>query len=666
MTLTIPDSFLNASEATWLEMVDRALKGTERSRLVGLTEDGQEIEPLYARRHEGAPYQMRPAQKRWDIVQRIDRVDPKGANGQILEDLQGGASGLELVFATSTAAGGLGIHLDDLSGMQTLLDGVLLDLVQLRLIAGHEGTAVLSLLIAYAERSKIDAATLNVNAGIDYLGWLAMRGKCRTAIAEVEARVADATGYFESAGLRGELFLADGRIWHGAGATQAEELACAFATAVHYMRVLENAGVAPESWAQRVGFTLVADTDQLGTIAKARAARRIWASLLEACDLQQQRMNLHMQTSYRMLTRNDPWVNMLRSTVAAFSAGIGGADSITVLPFTQAIGLPDGFARRLARNTQSILLEESNLHMVADPSAGSGAIEARTDGLVAATWEKLQQIDAEGGLLQSLTNGKVQARIQASRERRQLDVALRRRPITGVSEFPDLNEKGVEVLDERPSDVSRVAHDLTLPPAGSGQLFRYCVDAGLNGTTLPEINEALPQRGECEPIEVMREYRLSEGFEELRDVAASAAETRPVVFLACLGSRAQFAARASWVSNAFATGGLTLLGGAETTDIEALMDAFRGSGAKIACIVSSDKVYEVRAAEVARELAAAGAIHLYLAGKPGDHEEEWRAAGVGTFVHAGCNLLDVLKNVHQRLGLVSELESTPVNQEISL
>lgn len=665
MTLTIPDGFLNADEATWLEMVGRALKGAERSLLVGMTEDGQEVEPLYGRRHEGAPYQLRPAQKRWSIVQRIDRVDPKAANEQILEDLEGGASGLELVFATSTTAGGLGIYLDDLSGMQTLLGGVLLDLVQLRLTAGHEGTAVLSLLMAYAERSKIDPATLNINAGIDYLSWLAMRGRCQTAVSEVEARVADATGYFESAGLRGELFLADGSIWHRAGATQAEELACVFASALHYMRVLENAGVAPESWARRVGFTLVADADQLGTIAKARAARRIWASLLKTCGLPQQHMNLHMQTSYRMLSRNDPWVNVLRSTVAAFSAGVGGADSITALPFTQALGLPDGFARRLARNTQSILLEESNLHMVADPSAGSGAIEARTDGLVAAAWEKLQQIEEEGGLLQSLINGQVQTRISASRERRQLDVSLRRKPITGVSEFPDLNEKSVDVLDERPPDVSGVRHDITLPDAGSGQLFRYCIDACLTGTTMPEINEALPRRGECEPIEKMRECRLAEEFEELRDVAASAAETIPVVFLACLGSPAQFAARASWVTNAFAAGGLVSTGRGGVTSTEELADAFKESGAKIACIVSSDKVYATRAVEAAKVLTAAGALHLYLAGKPGANEEDWRAAGVGTFLHAGCNLLDVLKGAHQRLGLESELVSSPIYQEVS-
>ena len=191
-------------------------------------------------------------------------------------------------------------------------------------------------------------------------------------------------------------------------------MACAFANAVYCLRFLERAGIDPSDWADWINFTLIAEADQVGTIAKARAARRIWARILDACGLPQKPMSLHMQTSRRMMTSNDPWVNLLRTTVAAFSAGVGGADSVTVLPFTMAMGLPDGFARRLARNTQAMLIEESNLHQVADPSAGSGAIEARTDGLVDATWAQLQEIEAEGGIWKSLVDGKIQSRIAVS------------------------------------------------------------------------------------------------------------------------------------------------------------------------------------------------------------------------------------------------------------
>jgi methylmalonyl-CoA mutase len=659
MPLILPEDFLSFDEKAWLEAVDGALKGAPRSRLTGRTDDGLAIEPLYRQRSDARPLATRKAQTPWAIIQRIDLPNPSAANAQILEDLKDGADGIEIVLATSAISGGQGVRVDDLSGMEQLFDGVLLDLIRLRLGAGHETSSIVTMLLAYADRKGIDPATLRVSAGLDLFGWVARRGQFRSDFERVEDRVFDLLHFLKGQNLRYEFFCADGRVWHGGGATPAQELACAFASALYCLRFLERTGIDPAEWSDWINFTLIADADQVGTIAKARAARRIWARILDACGLPQNPMSLHMPTSRRMLTANDPWVNLLRTTVAAFSAGVGGADSVSVLPFTMAMGLPDGFARRLARNTQSMLIEESNLHQVADPSAGSGAIEARTDGLVEAAWTQLQEIEAEGGIWKSLVDGKIQSRIAVSLASLQKAVATRKRPITGVSEYPDLKETPVPVLDDTLDDVAPLNHHVDLPPPGKGERTAAMKQAFDGGASLAVAIATHPHAEKPVLIDKVPQIRLSEPFEELREAAAvSRAGTPPIVFLACLGPLAQFTARATWTSNVFAAGGIASVGGEAQPGIEELVAAFKASGAKLAVLVSSDKVYESDAEEAARALKGAGADYLYLAGKPGEMEEKLRIAGVDTFVYAGCNVLDLLHEAQARIGLVDIEEVT--------
>ena len=231
----------------------------------------------------------------------------------------------------------------------------------------------------------------------------------------------------------------------------------------------------------------MADADEFLTVAKLRALRRLWARVEQACGLEPKPIRLHAETAWRMTTRRDPWVNMLRTTVAAFSAGIGGADAITVLPFTAALGLPDAFARRIARNTQLILLDESNLARVADPAAGAGGFEALTDALCEKAWALFQEIEREGGILESLKGDKLQARIAAVRAQREKAVATRKEPITGTSEFPNIGEADVSVLlCDAPSERA-----LAPPPVrrggGGGVSDRLARPDGAQGATLPQL-----------------------------------------------------------------------------------------------------------------------------------------------------------------------------------
>ncbi|WP_422038142.1 methylmalonyl-CoA mutase family protein [Roseibium sp.] len=650
LSFTGPENFTPSSEESWWDLVDKALKGVPREKLFGATEDGLPIAPIYPRRTDSPARNLRARRDGWTVMQRIDIPDPAAANAQILEDLEGGADGLELVFSAGETAGGAGIAAADLKQLETLLRNVLPDLVRIRLDAGEGTPQAMALLLAYLDGQGTDLAAIDVSSGHDPLAWSAARDAGSSSREAVLRQCADlAVSVIGTGAANGSVrtMQADGLVWHNAGATQAQELGLVLASATAQLRALSETGVPVESWAEFISLTLAAEADQFGTIAKARAIRALWSSVLDGAALPQTAANLDMCTSYRMLTRNDPWVNLLRNTVAAFAAGIGGADSVCVLPHTLAVGLPDAAARRLARNTQAILQEESSLAKVLDPAAGAGAIEDRTERLSETAWGFFQKIEAVGGLAEALDKGFVQDTIAKARAERSKDVARRKRPVTGVSEFPNLAEKPVSVLTAgAPARSGGTAVDMTtLPETGSGLWSRALKQAFLEGKCAPDLSGPASATG-------LSVARLSEPFEALRDMSVRFEKQtgkQPAVFLATLGSPAQFAARATWSTNAFAAGGFKAIEAGEVASLADLAAAYTKSGASLACLVSSDGVYETMAVEAAAALKAAGARHLFLAGRPGELETGLKNAGVDSFLFAGADLLALLTEAHRKL-----------------
>jgi methylmalonyl-CoA mutase len=357
----------------------------------------------------------------------------------------------------------------------------------------------------------------------------------------------------------------DGTAVHDLGATDAQELGYTLAVGASYLRELTGAGLDVTGAAALLEFRYAVTDEQLTSIAKLRAARRLWHRVLElsgAPDASGQVQ--HAVTSLPMTAKYDPWVNLLRGTVAAFAAGVGGAASVTVLPFDAAIGLADGFSRRIARNTSSLLVHEAHVARVTDPSGGSFAVERLTDDLAHSGWARFQEIEAEGGVLASVsaTNGGLLDRItHQAVEPRQRQIATRRRPLTGVSEFPHLHE---QLPERRPL------------PDGSAQVARYAAD-----------------------------------FEALRDDPA----TVPV-FLATLGTIAQHTARAGFAANLLAAGGVDTVAAGATRGVEDLLAAYDGQ--PVVCLAGSDPTYAAWGADAATALREAGARYLVLAGKPGE------------------------------------------------
>jgi len=424
----------------------------------------------------------------------------------------------------------------------------------------------------------------------------------------------------ETHGFRGPFAVADGRVVHNAGGSETQELAYVLSVAVSYLRTLVQSGMTLEAARRAIFLRLSADADQIITIAKFRAARKLWARIEEACGLAPEHIFISAETAWRMMTKHDPWVNMLRGTIAVFAAGVGGADAVTVLPCTNALGLPDRFARRIARNTQLILLEESNLARVADPAAGSGGVEELTKQLCSGAWSLFQEIEKTGGIWNALQSGLLQKKVAAVVATRDKAIATRKEPLTGISEFPNIHESPVSVLP--------------VPPAA-------------------------PKAGKT-AVEPLKPIRLSESFERLRDASDRAfaqAGARPKIFLANLGRIAEFNARATFAKNFFEAGGVEAVsndgfaGEDGKTDLAALVAAFKASGAKLACLCSSDKVYPVEAVAAAQALAAAGATTIYLAGRAGDLEAALKEAGVKNFIFVGCDALATLGAALELIGL---------------
>jgi methylmalonyl-CoA mutase len=451
-------SFPEFGVERWRALAEKALGGASfEEALVSRTEDGIRIDPLDLRVRDAA---LRGARARpeapWAALQRIDDPDPQRANRQALEDMSQGAAGLALVFEGAPNAFGFGLPARP-EALAVALHNVPLSNVSLRLDVHPASRASVDWLFAYLIKRRADPARLGLSFGIDPAAIFAGTGRLKMSIEALKASMPQSLAHFFGLGLPGILLEGDGRVFHNAGATQAQELGVAIASAVWYLRMFEEARQPLVYAAPHIGFSLAVDQDQFGSIAKLRALRTLWARVAEACSIRPASVSLHAETSYRMMTRMDPETNILRNTIAAFAAVVGGADSIAILPHTIAHGLPDAFARRIARNTQSILASESHVGFVADPTAGSGAVERLTDALCEAAWLEFQTIEKEGGILYSLQQGSLQSRIAAARERRARSYREGERHLVGTTLHPLAAEKEVAMLAAAPRTVEEEA-----------------------------------------------------------------------------------------------------------------------------------------------------------------------------------------------------------------
>ncbi|MGA3138985.1 MAG: methylmalonyl-CoA mutase subunit beta [Xanthobacteraceae bacterium] len=604
-TVPLASDFPEATRDDWARIAQAVLKGAPLERLVSTTYDGISIEPLAPRRGDAGPLVIRRGATAWQALARIDQIDPAIANESALEELNGGANGLWLVFEGAIGDYGYALPADD-TALARILDGVDLTAgISVELDLSPHAAAAIDAALAKGLAARPGAANLRI--GHDPLGAATLANSAPRPWSEEATHFGRRAAALTRTGFGGKLAAADGRVIHNAGGSEAEELGYVLSVGIAYLRALESGGLALDAARRLLFFRLSADADQFLTIAKFRSLRKLWARIEHACGLAAEPIFVSAETAWRMMTQRDPHTNILRETIAVFSAAAGGADAITVLPFTAAREIPDDFARRTARNTQLVLADEAFLAKVADPGAGSGAIETLTDQLSRAAWALFQEIEMAGGAAAAIETGLIQNKVAAVRAKRGIAVARRRDALIGATLFPDLAE--------------------TEPSIGQARRAR----TDLNGKPLAPI-------------------RLAEPFEALRDISdrmAKASGQRPKIFLANLGTAAEFTARGTFAKNFFEAGGIEAVGG--EGDAQGLASAFTASGAALACLCSTDDRYDKEAAAVAQALKMAGAKYIYLAGRPGERENAFKSAGVQAFIYDGCDVLATLRHAYDIL-----------------
>lgn len=457
-----------SAEAAWTAAVARVLKSAGDGTLVpARSADGIAVGPLYPAA-DGAVL-ARAGAGPTTVLARADHPDLDDANALAREDLGNGAGGLALTVEGAATARGFGMRVRSGDELTRFLDGLGDRPIAMRLeaapFAGRDGRAGLA---RWAARQGAGA---KVALGLDPVGDMARTGTAplpwsRDAGPTLSGELVADVAALRETGCAGSILSSDGRPYHEAGASEAEELAAVVGTALAYWRALEEAGLDPGETRDALAFTLVADTDLLLTLAKLRALRLLWASVEAACGLTPAPLRLHVETAWRTQSRRDPYTNLLRGAIAAAAALIGQADSLTVLPFTLVLGLPDPFARRLARNTALVLIEEAELGRVQDPGAGAGAVEALTEALCQAAWSVLQDIEAGGGLPAMLSSGAWQRRLAATRQDRATALREGRMTIVGASRFTSDHRAGPLVLRPAPPSCSAL-EEKSFPPLPS-------------------------------------------------------------------------------------------------------------------------------------------------------------------------------------------------------
>ncbi|MBY0311234.1 MAG: acyl-CoA mutase large subunit family protein [Phycisphaerales bacterium] len=697
--LHIAEEFPDLPIDRWRELVEADLVGSSPAtgdpkalferKLVSHTYEGLYVQPLYTERDwpsasrvtgsSGVAPWIRGSsalgnvQNGWDIRQEHAAADPVELNANLLEDLHGGVTS---VLLRLDAAGRSGCDADEphvrnivaIDGCSlssppdwdAAFKGVHLGMIGVSLQAGAAFVPAAAQLMALWERSRVSPDTARGAFHADPLAVLVRDGQVPVPVEGLLHQMADLASFTASRYPKVTSIRVGTAPYHHAGATATQDLAFSMATGVEYLRALTRAGLSVDAASNQMVFSFAVGCQFFLATAKLRAARRLWGRIVECSggSPHAQSMHMHVRPSKRVMAHRDPWVNILRNTACVFAAGIAGAESIGSEPFDCVLGSPSELARRIARNTHHMLMDEAHLHQISDPAGGSWYLEKLTDELAEAAWIIFQDIERRGGMLACLRSGWVHPQIDTSYASRVHNISTRKDPVLGVSEFANPLEQRptprvVDLDAVRAAGMRRVlAHrssrnavPRSIDRSGQlGSLSRTALDAALAGATIGEIARSLWNGAPAQTLESgpLAAHPYAEPFEHLRDQAdAIAAECghRPSVQLLTLGTIAEHGARVAYARNFFQAGGFAV------RTIDRPSDAHQGG---IVVVCGHDTQYSNGLAEqAARELSAAGARTIVLAGIPGTAEREsaYRSAGIDRFIFVKCDVVRTLSEL---------------------
>lgn len=699
--LNLPDDFAVPTYEQWKAQVEIDLKGAPfEKKLITQTYEGIPLNPIYTSKDtENLPHiKNTPGYNNyvrgtktsgylnncWEVSQELPYALAEDFNAALADDLKRGQTAINLSLDTATIlgldadyakpeqVGDTGVSISGLKSFERSLNNIDIEKYPLHVKAGFSAFPLISVFDAYVKSHKINLLNVKGFIAADPVGYLAVNGSLPIDFDFAFDKLKITTEYFSNNKSAVRTVLTDGYAYNNSGASAVQELAFTLATAVEYLEQLTERGIDVNTAASAIQFSFGVGSFYFMEIAKLRAARILWKNIVEhfGGNEEAQKMNIHAKTSKYNQTIFDPYVNLLRTTTEAFSAVVAGVDSLTTSPFDEVYGQPDEFSRRISRNTQIILKEESHLDQLIDPAGGSFYVEKLTAEVAEAAWKLFQTVEDKGGIISALKDGFVQAEIKKVADDRKKDFAKRKTVIVGNNMYANVKEEllGFRKTDNKAVYAKRAEYLQKFRVSASNEknakildklnsllndrsveAINIASDAILEGATIGEITKAA--RASVDPsftIEKLNLHRASELFEELRLNAAKLPNRK--LFLANMGPVSQHKGRADFSRGFFEVGGFDVIypDGFKTTDEAA--EAAINSGAKLVCICSTDDTYPELVPAFVKSLKEKNpSVTVILAGYPKEQIEAHKASGVDEFIFMGADVYAILSALQKKL-----------------
>jgi len=701
------EEFPDSTQPEWRSAAEKLLKGKPFDKVMRHKSlEGIEFEPIlwkdvlddlpetkalpgfdgYLRGTHAAGYTTNP----WEIAQSLPYGLPSEFNRIAQEDLICGQNALNVTFDLATLngmnpdkanpgeVGACGLSLTCLKDIEVAFDQIIPDAVSFHLNTGCAGLNIAALFFAWLNRQNIQPELINGSFNMDPLATLAASGNLPATLEQLLDEQAALANYCVQQAPGICSVGVSTMPYHKAGASSVQELGSALATGVFYIRQMLERGMEIDTAAQQIRFSLTIGPDFFVEIAKIRSVRVLWARVVEAFggSNNAQKIKLHVRTGLNNKTQNDPYVNMLRTSMEALGGAIAGIDSLCIGHFDETRRLPDTFSRRISRNTHLILQEECELTGVVDPAGGSWTIEWLTDKIGQAAWSFFQEIESTGGIERALGLGFIQEKIAETAAEREKRFNHRRISLIGTNVYPNVDETPLEpntpdytqLHKTRVREVvaarSTFSNDIhakreqvfkTIVEASRDQWLPLLISAALSGATIGEMTRTYRKNDNSQTtIQPLPNKHLAENYESLR-AAANTFETetgiRPKIFLVNLGPLLRHKARADFTKAFFAAGGFEVISPSGFENPDEAVAALKESGAMIAIVCGTDNDYTEQFADFARRIKSVlPKTHLVLAGFPGDQQADYRAAGMDDFIFIKSNNFSVNRDYLKRVG----------------
>lgn len=693
----------------WYEAAVKLLKGAPfEKKMYSKTYEGLTLQPMYMQQDVAelsyihsfpgfAPY-LRGGQvsgykaSAWNVSQEVSSGTPEECNKTLRYDLKNGQTAVHLILDTDSQqgfdpdnehtqnVGTDGVSITTPEDLEKVFEDVRLTDYPIFIQAGTSAVTITAFLMTLARKKSIPLEHLRGSIGMDPLAMLACEGSLPYSRETAYQKMAGLTDWARQHIPLLRTILVQGTPYYNSGSSAVQEVAFVVATAVEYLREMQKMGLGVDEVAPRMQFVFSVGTDYFMEIAKLRAARLVWAKVVKAFrgNSDSQKMILHVRTSLRNKTIYDPYVNMLRTTIEAFAGVVGGCDSLHVGGFDEVFRSPDGFSRRIARNTQTILKEEAHIDEVIDPAGGSWYVEKLTDEFARSAWALFQEVEQRGGMANALQRGFPQEQIQQTTEARRTNLSTRKDVLVGTNMYADVTEARLESYETnaealrktRVADLRNYRKSRNMPNKSFVtesfshildrdrlDFMEKVIDAISHGATLGEIESNLrSQKEEITHIEPVKIYRDARIFEELRATTEAymvKTGTRPKIFLANMGPIPQHKARSDFSIGFFEVGGFDMLTNKGFLTVDKAAEAAIASGAQVVVICSTDDTYPEIVPLLTRRIKIVKPdTVVILAGYPREHIEEFKTVGVDEFIHLRANVYEILVNLMRKLGII--------------